>query len=84
MPIYFLVDSITGRQVRVDVETVSCSCTDFRRNLMLYDSGDPRRMCKHLKEAMAIEQMVGRPSTLEGIKERRERQKEARSLQAQR
>lgn len=55
MAIYFLVDNDSGDQVKVDVEIRSCSCRDFKENHMTYQHNDPRRMCKHLTEALAIE-----------------------------
>lgn len=67
MPIYFLVDKNGGGQVRVDVGIISCSCSDFKENRTVYEYGDPRRMCKHLIEALAIEEMIGMPENLQGL-----------------
>lgn len=81
MPIYFLVDNNGGGQVKVDVGIVSCSCSDFKENRTAYDYGDPRRMCKHLKEALAMERMIGMPEYLQGLAEEPGSRKETGSLQ---
>jgi hypothetical protein len=82
MPIYFLVDNNGGGQVKVDVGIVSCSCSDFNQNRAAYKYGDPRRMCKHLVEALAIEQMIGMPVNLRGFTEEPVSRKGTGSLQA--
>lgn len=66
MPIYFLVDRISGTQVRADLGLASCSCDDFRTGCSCYEPGDPRRLCQHLKEAFAIEQAIRTSKILKG------------------
>jgi hypothetical protein len=65
MPIYFLVDSITGGQVKVDLGVVACSCSEFRKNRMPHDSGESRHPCAHIEEAMAMEKMIGMADALD-------------------